>query len=164
MEILNTTKKNDVLASMMRILDQERAAILAANQKDLDDFQQNDRALYDRLRIDDKKIDLMIKAVKEVMEQEDPVGRVISSVQLENGLRVENRTEPFGTILIIYESRPDVTIEAAVLAFKANSKILLKGGKEAVNSNKVLVHCWHRALAENDLTEDWIRLFTLNRT
>lgn len=163
MDILNTKKKNEVLASMMRVLDQERAAILAANKQDLDDFQQEDRALYDRLRIDDKKIDLMIKAVKEVMDLEDPVGRVISSVKLENGLHVENRTEPFGTILIIYESRPDVTIEAAVVAFKANSKILLKGGKEAVNSNKALVHCWHLALAENDLADDWIRLFTLNR-
>src|SRR5690606_28542480 len=158
MNRLNTSKKNGVLASMIQILDEERDAILAANRDDLDAFQQDDRALFDRLRIDNKKIDLMIKAVREVMEQEDPVGRIISSVNLENGLRVENRTEPFGTILIIYESRPDVTVEAAVLAFKANSKILLKGGKEAVNSNKALVRCWHRALEANGLSDDWIRL------
>src|SRR5690606_11678308 len=74
-----------------------------------------------------------------------------------------NRTAPFGTILIIYESRPDVTIEAAVVAFKANNKILLKGGKEAVHTNQVLVDCWHRALAENGLAADWIQLITLDR-
>lgn len=163
MDLLTTTLKNQVLASMMRIIDQERSSILAANQKDLDSFQQDDRALFDRLKIDERKVDSMIRAVKEVMEQEDPVGRVLSSITLENDLHVENRTAPFGTILIIYESRPDVTIEAAVLAFKANSKILLKGGKEAVYSNKALVSCWHRALAENGLEKDWIQLFTLNR-
>ena len=70
---------------------------------------------------------------------------------MENGLKIENKTAPFGTIMIIYESRPDVTIEAAVLAFKANNKILLKGGKEAVYSNIVLEKCWHLALEENGL-------------
>lgn len=148
---------------MIRIIDRERTNILEANQKDLNAFQQEDRALYDRLKMDGEKIDSMMKAVEQVMEQEDPVGQVLSSVILENGLHVENRTAPFGTILIIYESRPDVTIEAAVLAFKANSKILLKGGKEAVYSNKALVRCWHEALAENGLEKDWIQLFTLNR-
>src|SRR5690606_13414222 len=70
---------------------------------------------------------------------------------------------PFGTIMIIYESRPDVTIEAAVLAFKANNKILLKGGKEALHNNKILVDLWHEALKENGLEEDWITLLTLDR-
>lgn len=65
--------------------------------------------------------------------------------------------------MIIYESRPDVTIEAAVLAFKANNKILLKGGKEANHSNIVLEKCWHEALAENDLPKDWIRLLHMKR-
>jgi len=65
--------------------------------------------------------------------------------------------------MIIYESRPDVTIEAAVLAFKANSKILLKGGKEAYNSNKELVACWHKSLAKNGLEKDWVRMLELNR-
>src|SRR5690606_12259885 len=90
-------------------------------------------------------------------------GQTRSSRTLSNGLRIENRTAPFGTILIIYESRPDVTIEAAVLAFKASNKILLKGGKEAVNSNRVLVDCWHEALKENGLETAWIQLFTLDR-
>jgi glutamate-5-semialdehyde dehydrogenase len=105
----------------------------------------------------------MIKAIQEVRDQEDPVGQTISDLTLDSGLKVTNKTAPFGTILIIYESRPDVTIEAAVLAFKTNNKILLKGGKEAVNSNIILEKCWHQALEENGLSKDWIKLLHLKR-
>jgi glutamate-5-semialdehyde dehydrogenase len=98
-----------------------------------------------------------------VKDQPDPVGQTISDLSLENGLRIQNKTAPFGTIMIIYESRPDVTIEAAVLAFKANNNIVLKGGKEAINSNKILVECWHQALEENDLDKSFITLLELNR-
>lgn len=163
MKLLQTEQKNKVLQSMMNILDKRREDIIAANQKDLDAFNKEDRAMYDRLIVNDAKIDGMITAVKEVMEQEDPVGTVISERKLENGLHIINKTAPFGTIMIIYESRPDVTIEAAVLAFKANSKILLKGGKEAINSNKILVECWHEALQENGLEKDWIEMLQMNR-
>lgn len=163
MKLLNTNIKNKVLESMMRIIDEKRKDIIAANQTDLEAFNKDDQALYDRLVVNDKKVDEMIKAVEQVRSQDDPVGQIISEENLENGLKIQNKTAPFGTILIIYESRPDVTIEAAVLAFKANSKILLKGGKEAVNSNKALVECWHLALEENGLSKDWIELFTLNR-
>ena len=148
---------------MMQILDSKRNEIIAANQKDLDLFDKADRAMYDRLIVDDKKVDGMIAAIQEVLQQQDPVGKIKSEQALENGLKIENKTAPFGTIMIIYESRPDVTIEAAVLAFKANNKILLKGGKEAVNSNIVLEKCWHLALEENDLDTQWIQLLHMNR-
>ncbi|PSG88539.1 glutamate-5-semialdehyde dehydrogenase [Aurantibacter aestuarii] len=163
MKLLNTTTKNNVLQSMMRILDTHREELLEANQKDLDAFTKEDQAMYDRLVVDNKKIDGMIEAVRQVASQKDPVGKVISEKHLDNGLEILNKTSPFGTIMIIYESRPDVTIEAAVLAFKANSKILLKGGKEAIHSNKVLVSFWHKALSEHNLEHDYIKLLTLNR-
>src|SRR5690606_2155124 len=163
MELLTTAQKNNVLASMMTIIADSRDAILRANQQDLDAFERDDRALYDRLVVDDAKVDAMINAIQTVKSQPDPIGQVRSSGVLDNGLRIENRAAPFGTILIIYESRPDVTIEAAVLAFKANNKILLKGGKEAIHSNKLLVECWHDALRQNGLTTDWIKLITLDR-
>jgi glutamate-5-semialdehyde dehydrogenase len=163
MKRLSTEIKNKVLTSMISILDEQREQIHAANKADLENFDQQDQALYDRLVVDKKKIDDMIRAVQEVREQQDPVGKEISKVILENGLEIVNQTAPFGTIMIIYESRPDVTIEAAVLAFKANSKILLKGGKEAANSNSALVKCWHRALEENGLEKNWIQLLTMNR-
>lgn len=163
MKFLNTDKKNNVLQSMMNIIDVKREEILAENKKDLDAFERDDQALYDRLVVDQEKIDGMIKAICEVKEQEDPVGKNISELKLENGLEIINKTDPFGTIMIIYESRPDVTIEAAVLAFKANNKILLKGGREAYHSNKVLVKCWHEALEENGLDKDWIKMLEMNR-
>ncbi|MGV3763301.1 glutamate-5-semialdehyde dehydrogenase [Parapedobacter sp.] len=163
MELLTTTQKNSVLSSMATIINDRRDTLLKANQQDLDAFTRDDRALYDRLVVDSAKVDGMIAAIRTVESQPDPIDKVLSSGILDNGLRIENRTAPFGTILIIYESRPDVTIEAAVLAFKANNKILLKGGKEAVHTNRVLVDCWHRALKENGLAPDWIQLITLDR-
>lgn len=163
MKLIDTKTKNNVLRSMMQILDKEREAIINANQKDLQAFGESEGAMYDRLILNDKKVDGMIQSVKEVMEQEDPVGQTISHLVLDSGLDITNKTDPFGSIMIIYESRPDVTIEAAVLAFKANSNILLKGGKEAFHSNQILVACWHKALKENGLEADWIRLLNMDR-
>jgi len=163
MKLLSTESKNNVLQSMLGILDRNRQALLQANRKDLEAFDKADTAMYDRLVVNDKKIDGMMLSVKQVMEQEDPVNRVISSKTAADGLEVTNKTAPFGTIMIIYESRPDVTVEAAVLAFKANNKILLKGGKEAIHSNKILVEFWHQALKERGLSASWIQLLTMDR-
>jgi len=164
MKLLDSKTKNNVLQSMINILDKRREEIVAANKKDLDAFGEGDQAMYDRLVVNNTKVDDMIRSVKEVMDQEDPVGQVIEHRKLDTGLDITNKTAPFGTIMIIYESRPDVTIEAAVLAFKANNKIYLKGGKEANNSNKILEECWHEALKENNLEKDWIELLQMNRT
>jgi glutamate-5-semialdehyde dehydrogenase len=164
MKLIKSDTKNNVLKSMMNILDKRRQEIIAANKKDLDAFTKDDRAMYDRLIVDEKKVDGMIQSVKEVMEQDDPVGQVIEHRKLDTGLDITNKTAPFGNIMIIYESRPDVTIEAAVLAFKANNKIYLKGGKEAIESNKILEECWHEALEENGLGKEWIKLLHLDRT
>lgn len=162
MKLLDTVLKNSVLDSMMKIIESKRKEIIEANKKDLEAFNRDDQALYDRLVVDDSKVDGMIQAIREVRDQDDPVGNIISKTRLDSGLEIINKTDPFGTILIIYESRPDVTIEAAVLAFKANNKILLKGGK-AVNSNIILEKCWHEALEENGLSKDWIKLMHINR-
>jgi len=163
MKLINTDTKNNVLKSMMRILDEKREDIIKANKEDLDAFGEKEGAMYDRLIVNDKKVDGMIQSVKEVMQQDDPVGQVIEHRRLDTGLDITNKTAPFGNIMIIYESRPDVTIEAAVLAFKANNKIFLKGGKEAIKSNEILEKCWHEALEENDLSKDWIKLLHLDR-
>ena len=164
MELLKSTVKDNVLNDMMLIIDEKRNEILSANKEDLDRFERDDQALYDRLVVNDQKIDGMIQAIKEVKDQDDPVNKEISNITLDSGLNIINKTDPFGTILIIYESRPDVTIEAAVLAFKANNKILLKGGKEAKMSNKVLVDCWHEALKRNNLSTDWIEYLEMDRS
>ncbi|ADV49015.1 gamma-glutamyl phosphate reductase [Cellulophaga algicola DSM 14237] len=163
MKLIPTEIKNNVLSSMIQILNENRKELLNANKKDLELFTKEDQAMYDRLVLTDKKIDEMILAVTKVKSQNDPVHKEISKKELDNGLTIINKTAPFGTIMIIYESRPDVTVEAAVLAFKANNKILLKGGKEALYSNKILVDFWHQALIENDLPTDYIQLLVMNR-
>jgi glutamate-5-semialdehyde dehydrogenase len=163
MKLLKEDTKNKVLLSMMEQLEQRKEQIIAANKQDLDAFNGDDQALYDRLIVDDLKVNDMIRAVREIKDQDDPVGKIISDDTLDNGLKIINKTAPFGTIMIIYESRPDVTIEAAVLAFKANNKILLKGGKEAHHSNEELVKCWHQALEDNGLSTDWIQYLKMDR-
>ncbi len=163
MKLIKTKVKNNVLKSMMKILDLRRKEIIKANKADLEAFGETEGAMYDRLILNDKKVDGMILSIKEVMDQEDPVGQTISHKVLDNGLDITNKTAPFGNIMIIYESRPDVTIEAVVLAFKANNKIFLKGGKEAIRSNEILVACWHEALNENGLDTNWVELLNLDR-
>ena len=115
--ILGSEKKEAVLQELARLIDAHRAEIIAANKKDMDEAKDLDPTLIDRLLVDDKKVDGMIAAVKEVMAIEDPQGKVLDSYQHPNGMKVENKVVPFGKILIIYESRPDVTIEAAISAF-----------------------------------------------
>ena len=164
MKLIKTSIKNKVLQSLINILNKNANKIIEANQKDLELFDKTDVAMYDRLIVDKKKVDSMIQSVKEVMLQDDPVGTIKSNKTLDNGLEIINKTAPFGTIMIIYESRPDVTIEASILAFKANNKILLKGGKEAFYSNQALEKCWHEALKENNLSTNWVRLMNMDRT
>ncbi|MEZ4885903.1 MAG: glutamate-5-semialdehyde dehydrogenase [Chitinophagales bacterium] len=160
---MQTNLKNKVLNTMAALLEAKRKAILDCNQIDVNNYKGSDQSMYDRLIVNDKKVDGMIQSVTEVMEKSDPVGQLLSEFQHENGLQIENRTSPFGTILIIYESRPDVSIEAAALAFKAGNRILLKGGKEAVQSNLKLVEIWHQALEENGLSKDWVKYLQFTR-
>jgi glutamate-5-semialdehyde dehydrogenase len=119
--------------------------------------------LLDRLKINNDKIDGMIKSVKEVALYHDPEGNVLFSHIHENGIHIENKTCPFGKILIIYESRPDVTIEASILSFKSGNKTLLKGGKESINTNRYLASLWHQALEDNNCNIDYITYIDLNR-
>jgi glutamate-5-semialdehyde dehydrogenase len=106
----------------------------------------------------------MIKSLHDVIAQTMPAYRTLLTVEHENGLRIENKTVPFGTILIIYESRPDVTVEAAAIALKSGNRILLKGGKEARRSNLLLHQCWEEALTAVGLEAGIVRYLNMNRT
>jgi glutamate-5-semialdehyde dehydrogenase len=117
----------------------------------------------DRLKLNADKIRGMVLSLGQLAEEEDPLGRERFSFEHENGLKIYNRTAPFGTVMIIYESRPDVTIEAAGIAFKSGNRILLKGGKESLDSNLKLLELWHRALEQNNLPTDWISYLNLSR-
>ena len=159
---MNANKRNKILASLARLLQEHKAAIITANQIDVDDCPSGDAVILDRLKVDEAKVDAMIASVESVIAAHDPVGRVISTHTRQDGLRIENRQVPFGTILIIYEARPDVTIEAAIIALKAGNKILLKGGKESRNTNLCLAKIWRRALRENDVDIETVQYFDLS--
>lgn len=162
--LLSIEKRNAVLLKMASLLEEERNAIIKINKTDLEAYKGDDISMYDRLKVDDSKVDEMIKSVTHLASQDDPVGVERFSFKHDNGMQVYNKTAPFGTILIIYESRPDVTVEAAGIAFKSGNKILLKGGKESTKSNLKIVALWHQALESNGVSKEWVEYIQFNRT
>src|SRR5690606_17672223 len=160
---LDISQRNAVLTTMAQLIDGERNTILEVNKKDLEAYTGADLAMYDRLKVDDAKIDGMVLSLQQLAGQEDPLGLERFNFTHENGMQVSNKTAPFGTVLIIYESRPDVTIEAAAIAFKSGNKILLKGGKESLQSNLVLVNFWHKSLEQHGISKDWVTYLEFNR-
>jgi glutamate-5-semialdehyde dehydrogenase len=162
--LLSIAKRNDVLSRMVELLEQERANLKSINQQDLINYSGDDLAMEKRLLVNDAKIDGMILSMQQLAIQEDPVGVERFHFVHDNGLKISNKTAAFGTIMIIYESRPDVTVEAGGIAFKSGNKILLKGGKESLLSNLKIVSLWHQALEENDISSNWVEYLNYNRT
>ena len=161
--MIEAVLKNKILLRLSEILQEQKSAIIEANRLDAEAHPGMDDALKDRLKVDGKKIDGMSESLFNVAEQENPEGEILYKYIRPDGLRVENRTVPFGTILIIYESRPDVTIEAAATAFKAGNRILLKGGKESLHTNSFLTNLWRQALAENGVDPSFVEYLNLSR-
>ncbi|MFA5695822.1 MAG: glutamate-5-semialdehyde dehydrogenase [Proteiniphilum sp.] len=160
---MKSSQKNNVLRTLAELLKRQGDEIIHANGVDMDAFPDMDASMRDRLKVDETKIEGMIRSLEEVAAQADPEGKVLYQRTREDGLQIENRTVPFGTILIIYESRPDVTIEAAATAFKAGNRILLKGGKEAFHTNTLLTRLWQEALTVNGEEIHWVEYLNLNR-
>ena len=161
--LLSIEKRNVVLRRMALLLEQERANIKRANQQDINNYSGDDLAMEKRLLVDDAKIDGMILSMQQLASQKDPVGVERFNFDHANGMKIINKTAAFGTIMIIYESRPDVTVEAGGIAFKSGNKILLKGGKESLLSNLKIVSLWHQALEENNISTDWVEYLNYNR-
>lgn len=162
-QLLPIDKRNAVLSRMAVLLEQERASLKSINQQDLNNYSGDDLAMEKRLLVDDAKIDAMILSMQQLASQEDPVGVNRFHFTHENGMKITNKTAAFGTIMIIYESRPDVTVEAGGIAFKSGNKILLKGGKESLLSNLKIVSLWHQALSANEIATNWVEYLNYNR-
>ncbi len=162
--LLSIAKRNAVLSRMATLLEEERANLKAINKQDLDNYSGADLAMKKRLLVDDAKIDGMILSMQQLASQDDPIGVERFHFVHEKGMKITNKTAAFGTVMIIYESRPDVTVEAGGIAFKSGNKILLKGGKESLLSNLKIVALWHQALKENEVSENWVEYLNYNRT
>ena len=157
---LGGADKNRILYEMADALEANQDDIIAANKLDMADADRNNltSALKDRLLLDSKRIEGMATSVREISALKEPVGRVLDGWVLDNGIKVEKVTVPIGVIGIIYESRPNVTSDTAALCFKSSNICILKGGKEAENSNKAIAKVLKDVLIENDLPSSLISL------
>ena len=151
--LCSTERKNAALLSLAQALRANAGAILEANRKDLDVAKNSGKAgaFLERLTLNDARIAAMAKSVEEVAALPDPVGEPIESWSRPNGLQIQKVRVPLGVIAIIYESRPNVTIDAGVLTFKSGSAVVLRGGKEALATNTILAKMLARALEESGI-------------
>jgi len=157
---LDTAAKNRVLLAMADRLESASAEILAANARDLEGARASglSAAMIDRLTLNEKRITAMADGVRSVAGLEDPVGRVIAEWTRPNGIRISKVRVPIGVIGIIYESRPNVTSDAAVLCIKTGNPVILRGGSESIHSNLAIARALQEGGAAAGLPEDCVQL------
>jgi len=161
--VLNTLsgkEKNRILKEMATSLRTNTKDLQTANAKDMEDGETNNLtpALMDRLYLDESRIDAMAVAIEEIAALKEPIGRVLDGWVTEDGLKIEKVSIPIGVIGIIYESRPNVTSDTAALCFKSSNVCVLKGGKEAENSNRAIAKVLQDVLVKNELPTALISL------
>ncbi len=158
--LLSTKEKNDALTAISRILVQQADSVLKANAIDLAQAKENGMptVMQDRLLLTRERIEGIASSVLDVVKLEDPIGQVVEGYRTVNGLNIQRVRVPMGVIGIIFESRPNVTVDAAVLCLKAGSAVLLRGGKEAFHSNLAFVRLMQQALEECGLPKELIQL------
>ena len=158
--VTSSEKKNAALLAMAESLLDKKDSILAANALDLDAGEKNglSEAMLDRLRLDHKRLEAMASGIRTAASLPDPVGRVLKEWSKENGLTFQKMSVPIGVIGIIYESRPNVTSDAAVLCLKAGNAVILRGGSEAINSNKAIAAALQAGAAKAGLPAAAIQL------
>ncbi len=156
----STMVKNNALSEIAMAVRSNAEQIMSENKKDLDAAAANgmSQSMQDRLRLDEKRINGIADGVEQLIMLNDPVGQIIDGCVRPNGLRITKTRVPLGVIGIIFESRPNVTVDAAALCLKAGNAVILKGGKEAVNSNKCLCSIMRAAVEKAGLPADVIQL------
>lgn len=158
--VFSSEGKNHCLEMIAREIEQAADAIKAANTKDVEQAKQNglSAALIDRLTLTDRRIKEMAEGLRVVASQHDPVGRTLSKTVRPNGLEITKISVPFGVIGIIYESRPNVTVDAAGICLKAGNAVILRGGSEAFHSNLILAQIMNQAAANCGLPDGTVQL------
>ena len=160
---INTELKNEILENISMSLINNRNRIIEANELDIKTAIDNNikDAFIDRLRLDGKRINNLSESIKELIKLEDPVGKVISNWTTVDGINIKKVSVPFGVLCVIYEARPNVTVDIAAMALKTSNACVLRGGKEAFNTNKCLVELIKLELAKYGL-EDCVYLVSDN--
>jgi glutamate-5-semialdehyde dehydrogenase len=156
----DTNLKNQALLAMADAIDSSRPALTEANAIDLENGRNNglDAAMLDRLELTDARIDTMIEGLRQVATLPDPVGAINDLKYLPSGIQVGKMRVPLGVIGIIYESRPNVTVEAASLCLKSGNATILRGGSEAINSNQAVAACIQQGLKAAGLPENAVQV------
>jgi len=160
MRMADTRGKNDALRRAATVLRREREEILAANAMDMEAGRERglDAALLDRLLLNDDRIEAMAEGLEQIASLPDPVGAIEHLVSRPSGIQVGRMRVPLGVIGMIYESRPNVTADAAGLCLKSGNAVILRGGSEAIHSNRVIAACMRRAVLEAGLPQDAVQL------
>jgi len=156
---LSTKTKDNLLLSIAENIRNEKDKIITANQKDLNLAQKNKmpKAMLNRLMLDSHRIESIAKSVEEIVKLPDPIGKNLYETERPNGLIINRISVPLGVIGIIYESRPNVTVDASVLCIKAGNVVILRGGSESFNSNACLTSVIQSALIKNNLDKDIVQ-------
>ncbi|WP_432737036.1 glutamate-5-semialdehyde dehydrogenase [Maridesulfovibrio sp. FT414] len=157
------TARNAAIVELAKLLEQEKEFIFAENRKDLDAARKNglDQARMQRLEISDSVLNYMIQGCNEVAGQSDPVGEIERMERRPNGMMVGRMRVPLGVIMMIFESRPNVTVDAAVLCLKAGNSVILRGGSEAIHSNLALASLLQKALEKAGLPAEAVQVVEL---
>lgn len=158
---LTEREKNLILTSLAEEINSNRDNIKKSNSIDLDNLKSSNNfngAFIDRLLIDDSRINSMIDSIKEIIEFKDPVGEINGVERMPSGIKVGKMSMPLGVIAMIYESRPNVTVDASALCIKSGNSIILRGGSESINTNIFLESCIKKALAKNNVNIDIVQL------
>lgn len=160
MSQVTTEQKNNALGIIADMLEENIEKIVSANNVDIENGRQNglNDGLIDRLMLNADRIKAMADGARQVASLPDPCGRVLSEYKKDNGLLIKKITVPLGVIGIIFEARPNVTVDAAALCLKSGNAVILRGGKEAINSNTALADIMREALAKAGLPQDVIQL------
>lgn len=157
---LGTAEKNRILNLVAKALLDETDFILQENVRDVEKAQENgiSPVMLDRLRLDAKRIEGIVEGVRQVADLQDPIGQVVRGYTNLDGLKIVQKRVPLGVIAMIFESRPNVSVDAFSLAFKTSNAIILRGGRDAIHSNTALVTVIRKALAKADLNKNVVQL------
>ncbi len=157
---LKTETKNEALAKIIDALNEHSGEITATNKEDLEAAEKNDLAkpLLKRLKFDEEKISEVCKGIESLIKLDDPVGKTLAATQLDKGLELYKVSCPIGVIGVVFESRPDALVQISTLCLKSGNAVLLKGGSEATNTNKILAEVIAEATKEAQIPVGWIHL------
>ena len=154
---ISEKKKNSVLNQFCKYLQQNKKLILKANQRDILKAKKNKSSMVERLRLDNEKINQIIKSVKDIIKFPDPNGKILDFWKRPNGLTIKKISIPIGIIGVIYESRPNVTSDVSALCFKSGNPVILRGGSEAYHSNKTLYYQFKKALKKENCNKNFVQ-------